>query len=329
MPTDSEYLAKAGIDAETGGASAPDTASNVSTTETAPAATAEATKPTEYFEINGQQFPTSTEFKLAHDGKIVKVPYGTMANVYRQATHFEDKNKKFNEERQKWEAQKTSVDQALAFKEKYGPIQEWSEKNPTEWEKLWNVYQNKDKHLLESQLAPHGAGAAKVGAQAELNQLKPLLDEISKMKAELGGLNEVKSQWEKTQEAQREAKDVEFVKNEMSTFQKDYPEINLEERDPDGVTLWAKVMKFGIDSRLPDFESAALKFLKPRLQDTWASRARNEVVKGFKTDRQQGIVQRSATPILGQGQSKTIDPSKMSYAEITEAAKNGSFAASS
>lgn len=321
MPTDQEHLAKAGIDAETGGSvsNTPDTAS----TADASAPQTEAPKQTEFFEIGENKFPTNTEFKLAHDGKVLKVPYSTLANTYRQFSHLQDKHKTFNEDRQKWEAQKSEYDQAMAFKQKYGALQDWSEKNPKDFETIWNLYQNKDKHLLEAQVQ---SNPAQVGGMNQSNQFKPFIDEISNLKQQLQGLNDFKGTFENKQKEEREAKDTEMILGEKNQFQKDYPEINLEERDPDGVTLWAKVMQYGIQSRLPDFESAALKYLKPRLQDTWASRARNEVVKGFKTDRQQGIVQRSAQPITGQGQSKTTDPRKMSYAELADMAKSGHFA---
>ncbi len=319
MPSDQEYLAAAGIDAETGGPAnaAPDTAST-------PTPGAEAPTPSDLFEVGEYKIPGNAEWKLAHDGKIVKVPASTLANTYRQAQHLEGKYKSFNQERQAFEQQKAEAQAAMAFKQKYGALQEWSEKNPNDFQTIWDIYQNRDKHLLAAKAQPQGVQGAQVGQQGQ--QLSPFVDEISNLKKTVGELMQTKQSWDTYQQDQRMQKDTQQIWGEKETFQKSYPEINLEERDPDGVTLWAKIMRHGVEQRIPNFKTAAMDFLESRLQDTWAARSRNEVVKGFKQDRQQGIMQRSATPITGQGQSKPVDTKKMSYAELSELAKGGGFA---
>lgn len=317
MPSDQEYAQALGIDAETGGASAPDTAST-------PAPAASEAKPVEYFELGTQRYPTTTEFKVTHDGKIQNVPYSTMANAWRQAQHFEGKYKSFNQERQIWAQEKAKYDAALAFQQKYGPLQKWSEKNPKDWETIWNLYQNRDQHILEAR-----AGAAPTTAkpgQAPGGINPALIEELTNLKKTVGDLVQTKTQFDQYQNDQRMHRDTQQIWGEKEAFQKSYPEINLDERDPDGVTLWAKVMQHGVQQRIPNFKTAAMDYLEARLQDTWAARSRNEAVKGLQTERRQGIVQRSATPIQGQGPTKPIDIRKLSYAEIAEMAKNGAFA---
>ena len=110
------------------------------------------------------------------------------------------------------------------------------------------------------------------------------------------------------------------MSSEKDQFQKDYPEINLEQRDPDGIAFWAKVMKFGIDKRYPDFESAARVYFKDLLRETYSARARNEAVKGIRADNKAGIVKRSPTPMMGQGET-SIDPKKMSWFKLQNTQK--------
>jgi hypothetical protein len=307
---DQQYLDLAKVtDAET-----PETA------PTTPEVASEANAaPVEMFELGDQKFPSTLEAKIAHGGEILKVPLSKMANTYRQFQHLQDKwTKEYKPKIEDYEKNLPEYQAAKQFKDKYGQLQEWSEKNPKEWETLWNLYQNKDKHLLESKIQPPIENA-QLGNNPNF---KPFVDEITALKNQLNDLVGFKQAFENKEKEAKLQADTEYVKGEVETFKKEYPEINLEERDPDGVTLWAKIMKFGIDKNLPDFESAAMKFLKPRLIDTWSSRARNETVKGIKTDNRQGIVKRSATPITGQGAAPTIDPKKMSYAEMTEYFKN-------
>lgn len=279
--------------------------------------------PTEMFEIGQHKFPVNTEFKLTHDGKVAKVPYSTMVNTYRQWSHLQNKwtNEykpkidEFEKLRPEYEKYKTAYD-------KTGAIHEWSIQNPDKWKTLEDIWLNKDRHLLEAKTTQPGFENSQIGGAGNSAHLKPFIDEITALKQELNGFKEFKTNFEKEQETKQQQKDTEFVLSEKDTFQKEYPEINLEERDPDGLALWAKIMKFGIDSRLPDFETAALKYLKPRLIDTWSSRARNEAVKGIKNDKQQGIIKRSVTPINGQAQESKVDPRKMSLGQLAEYAKN-------
>jgi hypothetical protein len=295
MPSDAEYLASAGIES----AETPTTAET--TTETTAEPTAQ-----EMFELYAEgkphKFPLTSEFPITHNGKVQKVPFSKLANTYRQASHFENKFKEFNTQKTQFEKQRAEYDKAKGFYDKYGQFQEWSEQNPEAWQRIWDLYQNRDKVL----------------SQQENN---PMLDEVNGLKQQLQELSQFKSNWEKSQEEQQTTQDVEFVKSEINSFAKDFPEINLEEQDEDGVKVWAKVVQFGLDNNLPDFESAALKYFKPELADVYAARARAEATKGFQKARASGEVARSPQPFnMGQGERK-IDFRKTSYGELLDLAR--------
>jgi hypothetical protein len=120
-------------------------------------------------------------------------------------------------------------------------------------------------------------------------------------------------------EQQAIARDTEAVKGEIETFRKEWPELDLEEKDLDGLSLTARIMQSGTDKGIREFKTAALDHLHPRLLDIAQQRARNEAVKGITSDRQQGILARSSTPFTGQ--STEGDPGKMSKSDRTAAAK--------
>ena len=316
MASDQEYLAQAGIDAETGEKA---TASLPSQPTQGDIKSPEAQA--EMFEIAGQKYPVDTQFKLTHDGKVLNVPYKTMANTYRQWQHLQDKwTNEYKPKISEFEKLKPEFDKYKGFYDKYGQLQTWSEQNPKEWEALWNLYQNRDKHLLETK----AAGSLQAPAQAN-QSFQPLVEEISRLKQELEGLNNFKSSFEQEQQSKKEQADTELIQGEIKQFKESYPEINLDERDPDGVTLWAKVMKFGMDNGLPTFKAAANLFFEQRLQDIWSSRSRSDAVKNVQADKQAGIIRRSATPFSGKEASPT-NIKNMSYAEIAEMAKGGHFA---
>lgn len=320
MATDEEQLLAAGIDPTSGGpaseapsASAPSPESNVPAQE--------------MFELAHEgksfKFPTNLEFQISHNNQVQKVPYSQLINNFRQSAHLQETHKKFGEEKKSFEQQRAELQGAKAFKDKYGPLQEWSEKNPKDWQVIWDLYQNKSKHLLAHQT---GVGQPEVPGQVPGNQpnLQPFVDKISQLEKTIEDLNGFKSSFEQKQQEERQQADVQMVKGEVQEFQKKYPEINLEETDPDGVKLWAKIIHYGVQEQLPTFRAAALAYLEPRMVETVSARARNQAVQGIKADRQQGIIAKSSKPFSQDGQSASSNgnPNKgKSWGELGEEAR--------
>ena len=310
---DQEYLAKAGItDAETG------TPANQEVTASQPAEGAAATadqKAVEMFEIAGNKFPTNTEFQILHNGKYEKVPYSNLANSWRQASHY---NEKYNQLKKEWEPKIGEYDKYKGFFDKYSGIQEWSENNPQEWNTLWQMYQDRNKHLLAAQ-----SGQVAPEAAAGNPNLQPFIEKISKLEQTIEKLSGVASKYETYEQQRQEAQDTTFIKDQISKFGEEFKEIDLNEKDPEGVSLWAKIIQWGLANGYQEFTPAAHMFLKDRIAETYSSRARNEAMKGVKTDHMNGIVKRSATPIMsGQTQgAQTPNARNLSYGKLAEMAK--------
>jgi hypothetical protein len=313
MPSDEQYLAEAGLDAETGEAKKADaTASEQPQPEAVPTA-----KDVEMFEVQGAKYPVDTKFKLTHGGKVLDVPYSTLANTYRQWQHMQDKwTSEYKPKIDEFQKLRPEFDKYKGFYDKYGQLQTWSEQNPQDWDVLWNLYQNKDKHLLDAKTAG--------GQPAPGNpNLQPITENLSKLQKELEDLRGFKTQFEQKQQEEAQRKDTEAVMAEVKQFKESYPELNLDERDPDGVSLWGKVIQYGIENKLPTFKAAANLYLEERLRDIWSTRSRTETVKSFQADNKAGVIKRSATPIRGEGAKPNVK--QLSYAELADMAKNGAF----
>lgn len=317
--TDEEYLAQAGIDAETGNPAKAEAATASPTPESSPEGQQQtppdAKTVAEMFEIGGHKFPVNTEFKLTHGGKILNVPYSSMANTYRQWQHLQDKwANEYKPKIEEFEKTKPEFEKYKGFYDKYGALQEWSEQHPDQWQRLQEVWQNKDKHLLEAQ----------VGQPGSENQFKPFVDKISQLEERLNKADEYIKKYEDSVRSREEEANVNAVKAEIQDFQKEFPEINLDERDPDGVALWAKIVQWGTQNKYNDFAPAAMMYLKQRIADTYASRARKEAVGAVKQDRMNGVIKRSATP-FNQGQEPVVKPAsdlrRRSYGDLAEEAK--------
>lgn len=310
MPSDQEYLQSAGIQ-DAGEAAAPQT--EAPQTETPPT-------PQEMFELAGNKYPINTEFQFVHGGKQLKVPYNSLVNTYRQAAHMQDRWNDFKKVQAEQAEKLKSYDRLKGFYDKYGALQEWSEKNPDQWNALYELWQNKDRHLLNHQI-----GAQQQPQQPGGPNLDPLVNEITNLKSQLSKYDQMLQKMEDSEKEAAEAKNLEFVKNEVQSFAKEFPEIEMTELDPDGVPLWSKIVNWGEANGFQEFTPAAYMYLKQRIAETYQARARSEAMKSVKTDHQAGIVKRSAMPLNGQGQR--MQPKNMSYAELADLAKSGQFAA--
>lgn len=157
--------------------------------------------------------------------------------------------------------------------------------------------------------------------------MQPLIEKIAALekKIEEDGQRYGKyvEKYESAEKTRQETQDVEFVKKEIQDFQSEYPEMNLEERDPDGVALWAKIVQYGLEKGYTEFEPAARVFLKQRIADVYATRARTEARGSVKQDKMNGVVKRSATP-FNKGQEPVVkqgDVRKKSYGDLAEEAR--------
>jgi hypothetical protein len=334
MKSDQDYLAQAGItDTE---AAAPTTGADTTPTtggsETAPETGAQTQPQTtqEMFELMGNKYPINTEFQVTHGGKIMKVPYNSLVQTYRQAANMTERYHELKKAQAEMGKYRQDFDRFKGFHDKYGQLQEWSEKNPQEWQRLWELYQNKDQHLMAAQMGQNPQGGGQNNNQALPQQLQPLLQKISQLESKFGEVSKVREtwesqvrEWESQVREQEEMKSVDFVKNEVVSFSKQFPEIPLAEQDPEGTPLWAKIVQWGNANGYKEFTPAAFMFLKDRIADAYSSRGRAEALKSQKQDFQQGIVRRSATPITSQGKAQPANIRKMSWSEVAEMAKDG------
>jgi hypothetical protein len=244
------------------------------------------------------KIPLNAEFPVKHNGQIHNTPLEKLFTAWRERSHYDDKFKGLKEERTKFEQERGDFDQFQELRKKYGDIQAWSEANPEQWNALWEMFQNRDQHLSQTQGDSYTA------------------KELAALREELSGLKQVTSKYEEMMQRSQEKEDVESVNQEIEAFKKEFPDIDLGEKDLDGIPLQDNIINFGIKNNLPDFESAALKFLKSRLVQTAEMRGRKDTVEKVKRDHSAGVVGRSNTPFTG----KDVDPKRMNGEELKEAA---------
>jgi len=245
------------------------------------------------------KLPLTAEFPVKHNRQIVNAPLEKLMTAWRERSHYDDKFKSLKEERAAFDQERGDFNQFGELKKKYGDIQSWSEANPQEWNSLWEMFQNRDQHLSQG------------GEQQDY-----FAKEIAAMREEMNGLKETNSRYEQMVQSNEEKADVEEVNKEIEAFKKEFADVDLGEKDLDGIPLQDNIISFGIKHGMPSFESAALTFLKSRLVQTAEMRGRKDTVEKVKKDHNEGVVGRSNTPFSG----KEVDPRKMGSEELRDSA---------
>jgi len=272
----------------------------------APEATAPEVEQADYYlGDKANKLPINAEFQIQHDGKPIRAPLSTILNHYRQRASLDGQYSQFKTEREKFEQDRGDMEKYTAMKQKYGDIQSWSEQYPKEWEALYEMYQNRDKHLMSQKISDPN--------------MSPLVEELANLKKEFEPLKQFKSEFDKKQELEGNQKAFDEVKLEADAFGKEWPEIDLAEKNAEGLDLRRQIIVFGARNGHPNFKSAAIDFLGSRPFEIAQARARNEAVKGIKLEKQHGIIGRSPQPVAGK--EDTRPTSNKSWGELAREAK--------
>ena len=257
--------------------------------------------------VNGKPFrlPVNTEIPYKHNGQIIKKPFSSILNSHRQDDHLESKKSEYLKLKEQVEKDRGDVETYKTQREKFGAIQDWSEKNPQEWQRLLDLYQKKDLVLGTPQ-------------EGETQVSPKVLEYIGKLEQKINANDEKWASFDKQNEDKQVTEEIGKITAEVEDFKGQYPEVDLTETNLDGVTLKGLIMQHGINQGIKTFKLAAMDYLGPRLMEIAQQRGRNEAVKSVKTDKSQGIVARSNKPF---GQGSPLDPNRMSKGEKTNAAK--------
>lgn len=224
------------------------------------------------------KLPMDLEIALKQDGQMANVPLEKMLNSFRQAQHLQNKQKEYQTKLQSYEERAKQFDQ---YEGKYGAIQKWSEENPEAFEKLWQMFEAKDQILTQNP-----------------DQFNPAILEINALKQKLSSIEPIISEFQKQRDLEATQKDVALIETQIGEFKKDFPNMDLSEKDLDGIDLESRIIQHGIENGYKDFLSAAFTYpgLRQRLMDSVRANVKAETAKQIKTDTKNGILARSAAP---------------------------------
>lgn len=262
------------------------------------------------------RLPLQAEIALKEDGKMARAPLNTILNHYRQRADLDKKSVELRKSRDEWEAERGDIDTFRTNRDRYGAIQKWSEENPEEFQHIWDLYENRSKHLLQRDV---GQPAAE-GEAAPVGLPPAVIDKIANLEKTIENLQGFQDEFKQDQEKQKDERAYHEVGQEMDEFKKEFPELNLDEQDGEGVPLAKKILVHGVQKQIPEFRLAAFSYLGPKVTDALVQRGRNEAVKNVRQETQQGIVSRSTTPPVD-GQRAEVD-TKKTWSDLHRDAKD-------
>lgn len=267
------------------------------------------------FLLGEQKFnvPLSYQIPIKHNGELRDVPLGSVINSWRQNSQLQQKQAEYKQQLGTYESKLSALGDNY---EKVIEFQKWSEENPQQWEKLYSMWNEKEKYTLASDNNSSDNG---------LTPDHPLLGHVSELTQKFRQMEEKLGRYEQMEQETENQKVVSEVNEEMEKFGKEFPHIDLTQTDEDGVSLRGQILKFGADNGYPTFRSAAIDYQYPdgsslldKLKESALSQGRNDAVKTIKQDKKNGVLERSNVPSFGQNRS--IDPARLSDDERFDAA---------
>lgn len=254
-------------------------------TETPPAkeeAAPENAKQVQYFDFPWEgktlKIPMNYKIPLKENGEMQEWEFGNLLNKARSAANLE---RKYTETSSKLK-EYGDYDAFLAQKQKYDALQTWSEQNPKDWERLFDMFQNREKYTLAN------------GEQAGQNQ--QLLETITSLRKEIDELKGNFGKYDELYKSQENEKIVNAVLSERAEFEKAYPFFDLNEKDVDGVDRFSAIIHFGSSNGYPDFKSAAMAMFGDQIVKAATELGRKSLTDQMKKDKANGVIARTSLP---------------------------------
>lgn len=260
-----------------------------------------------YYELpyEGQnlKLPMTHPFSIKHNGTLQDVPLEKLFNAFRQTDHLQSKMAEYKKQQEEMEQLRGKYKDYEERFDQYSDFDRWAQQNPQEWEKLHNLYQNKDANLLAD---PEGG----LGAD------HPLVQKLADVTSTLSEVQNRLNKYEERDQEIEQKETEELVKQEIKEFGDEYPGLDLDQKDLDGISLRARIIQFGAENNYPTFQSAAFDYkfsdgttLRSKLKETASMEGRNSAVKAVKQDNARGVLGRTSTPTMGQSK---LDPRRLS-----------------
>lgn len=200
------------------------------------------------------------EYTFIHNGKEVK---GDIEKLKRWASQGYDAPNRLGELNKKISEYSQREAQLKELEQKYKPVNEFVQKNPELYQKLYSEYE-------QSQ------------ASQPLAALEPIKAEIAELKNE------------RLQEKVRQ--EDELYQKELTEIKKSYPKVDFDSKDQFGKSLEHQVLQYAVENGIKKFTTAFRDFYHDNLLKMAEESAKEKVVASKQMRTKQGILDIASYP---------------------------------
>ncbi len=212
------------------------------------------------------------EYEIIHNGKKVKAPIEKVLQWASQGYDYPQKMQQFNQTRAQFEEQKKQWE---AVQNKYKPIEDYIQKDPSWWDHVQNSFQSKISGVNE--------------ADPNSGVIRTILDKLDKNEKFISSLEEERN----NAKIQNEDKELESV---IEATRKEYPNIDLTATDESGKSLLLKVLEHGVQNGIRNFRAAFRDFNHDILVKQAEEKSKELASKETQKRNKLGLIGTSPTP---------------------------------
>lgn len=254
------------------------------------------------------------DYEFVHNGKPVK---GTREQILKWAQMGYDRPQvmnKINEEKKKWDQEKAQFEQLRQKFTPYQQIDEWAVKNPTQWQKIQELYgqaqQNPNAFQQQGnyQGQPSQNGLISPEFQPYISKIQSLEQQLSQIIPHVQQFNEWRTN---TTQKEEDTK----LETEIQSIRDQHKDLDWASIDENGKSLEMKVLEHAQTTGIPTFRAALRDLLHDDLMNRAQAQAKQSVAKGIQTRTKLGVLGESPTPQKGR-ESNIRDIRNTSYEEI-------------
>lgn len=217
------------------------------------------------------------KLKYTASGKDIEEDIGTILKRASQGYNYAQAMNQLNTERSQWETKCKTADE---INQKWSRFEEYAQKDPAwyqHWENAWN---NRGQNLAEPQTS-----------DGNLEQKLQLL-----LEEKLKPVNELLSQHEQKKVQEKLSAEDQELDRQVKSIREKYSDLDFDATDPEsGKSLEYKVIEFGLQNGIKNFEHAFNAFYRDELEKRAAEKAKDALSKEKQAKAKAGIIDSQST----------------------------------
>lgn len=225
--------------------------------------------------------PAEDIIEFKHNNKTIKGTRDQLIKWAQMGIDYPTKAQQLNQEKAKWEQQRQQWEQKYT---PYKQIDEWATKNPDQWTRLQQAYQQAQQGLTPQGSQPQTA--------AEFQAIQMLNQKIQQLEQKINPIEENLNSSKQQAEDQQLDQIVTEIRGK-------YKDIDWDTPDDNGKPLEYRVLEFAQENGIKRFDTAFKAYYHDELVQRAEAQAKQNVSKDIQTKTKMGLLGTTSKPTRG------------------------------